>query len=96
MNKYLYWKYLGGVLLNFLLENENKQTMIEFHKGYYGGHYSWKGTADKIFRVLFYWNSMSSDTYKGNTTCHQCQIFDGKRKVVSLPLNPISVEAPFQ
>ena len=28
--------------------------------------------------------------------CHQCQIFDGKRKVLPLPLNPITIEAPFQ
>ena len=27
---------------------------------------------------------------------HQFHIFDGKRKLVPLPLNPISVEAPFQ
>ena len=28
--------------------------------------------------------------------CHQCQIFYGKRKVLPLPLNPITIEAPFQ
>ena len=39
---------------------------------------------------------MFSYVYKETTTCHQCQIFDGKRKLVPLPLNPISVEAPFQ
>ena len=32
----------------------------------------------------------------GCVTCHQCQSFDGKRKVIPLPLNPIIVEAPFQ
>ena len=34
--------------------------------------------------------------YKETTKCDQCHIFYGKRKVVSLPLNSISVEAPFQ
>lgn len=29
-------------------------------------------------------------------TCHKCQIFDGKRKILPLPLHPITVEAPFQ
>ena len=29
-------------------------------------------------------------------TCHKCQIFEGKRKLLPLPLQPISVEAPFQ
>ena len=31
-----------------------------------------------------------------DTSCHQCQIFDGKIKLVLLPLNPVLVEAPFQ
>ena len=37
-----------------------------------------------------------SYVYKEISKCHQCQIFDGKRKVLPLPLNPITVEAPFQ
>ena len=47
-------------------------------------------------RVGFYWPSLFSDVYKETTKCHQCHIFEGKRKVVSVPLNPISLEAPFQ
>ena len=27
---------------------------------------------------------------------HKCQIFEGKRKILPLPLQPITVEAPFQ
>ena len=96
LNQYLYWKDPSGVLLNFLLENESKHTMKEFHKGYCGGHHSWKVTSNKILRPGFYCPSMFSYVYKHTTTCHQCQIFDGKRKLVPLPLNPISVEAPFQ
>ena len=34
--------------------------------------------------------------YKEVSTYHQCQIFEGKRKLKPLPLVPISVEAPFQ
>jgi len=29
-------------------------------------------------------------------SCHKCQIFEGKRKLLPLPLQPITVEAPFQ
>ena len=96
LNRYLYWNILGDVLLNFLLENEAKKTMKEFHKGDCGGHHSWKVTLNKILIVGFYYPSMFSYVYKETTTCHQCEIFDGKRKVVPLPLNPISVETPFQ
>ena len=95
MNQYLYWKDLGGVLLSFLLENESQQTMKELHKGYCGGHHSWKVTANKILRVGFYWPSFFSDVYKETTKFHHCHIFEGKRKVVSLTLNPIYMEAPF-
>ena len=96
MNQYLYWKDHGGVFLNFLLENEAQQTMKEFHQGDCGWHHSWKVTSNKILRAVFYWPSMFSDIYKEITTCHQCQIFYGKRNMVPLPVNPISIEAPFQ
>ena len=29
-------------------------------------------------------------------SCHKCQIFEGKRKLLPLPLKPISTEKPFQ
>ena len=30
------------------------------------------------------------------TSCHKCQIFEGKKKLLPLPLKPISTEIPFQ
>ena len=68
----------------------------EFHEGDCGGHHSWKVTVNKILRAGFYWPMLFLDVYKQMTKCHQCQVFEGKRKVVSLPLNLISMEAPFQ
>ena len=53
LNQYLYCKDHGGVILNFLLENEAKQTMKEFHKGHCGGNYSWKVKTNKILRAIF-------------------------------------------
>ena len=91
LNQYLYWKDPGGVLLNCFLENEAQHIVKEFHKGDCGGYHSWKVTANKNLRVGFYWPSLFSDVYKVTSTCHQCQIFDGKRKVIPLPLNPIIV-----
>ena len=96
MNQYLYWKDPCGILINCLLENEAQHTMKEFHQGGYGGHHAWKVTTNKVLRVRFYWPSMFSDVFKETTTCHQCWNFEGKRKLVPLPLNPILVEAPFQ
>eukprot|EP00253_Pinus_taeda_P013835 PITA_13835 len=36
------------------------------------------------------------DIYKKIATCHECQVFEGKRKLMPMPLVPIYVEAPFQ
>lgn len=66
----LYWKDLGGALLNFLVENEAQKVMNDFHRGYYGGHLFWKTTANKILRVGYYWPSLFSDLYKIVMSCH--------------------------
>jgi hypothetical protein len=39
---------------------------------------------------------MFSDIHKEITSCHKCQIFEGKRNLVPLSFKPIFVEAPFQ
>ena len=53
INKYLYWKDPHGILLNFLLEEEYKKKIKEFHNGDCGGHLYWKTTTHKILRVGF-------------------------------------------
>ena len=80
LNQYLYWKDPGGVLLNFLLENEAQHTIKELHKGYCGGHHSWKVTTNKILRAGYYWPTLFSDVYKETSICHQCQIFMVKKR----------------
>ena len=70
LNQYLYWKDLGGVLLNCLLENEAQHTVKEFHKGDCGGHHSWKVTANKILREGYYWPTLFSYVYKETRKFH--------------------------
>ena len=57
-------------------------------------HHSWKVTANKILREFFYCPTSFSDLYKEVVSYHECHIFYGKWKLMSLHLNPISVEAP--
>jgi hypothetical protein len=91
----LYCKDPGGILLNCLLEEEMKKAIKEFHKGDCGGHHYGKTTAHKTLRAGFYWPSIFSDVYKEVSSCHECQILDGKRKLQTLPLKLIYVEASF-
>ena len=56
-----------------------------------GGHHSWKVTVNNILRAGSYWPTIFSDVYKEVVACHECQLFDGKRKLIPLALNPILV-----
>eukprot|EP00253_Pinus_taeda_P015248 PITA_15248 len=56
----------------------------------------WKSTVDKILRAGYYWPTVFSDVKKFTTACHECQVFEGKRQLLPLPLRPIATERPFQ
>ena len=96
IDRNIYWIDIGGILLNFLLEEEAEKVIEEFNKGDCGGHHYWKATANKILRVRYYWPTMFKDIYKKIDVFHECQIFYGKKKLVPLPFMPIYVEATFQ
>ena len=96
LNFSLYWKDTGGVLLNFLVEEEAKRVMEDFHKGDYGSHLFWKTTANKILRTGYYWLKFFADVYNIVKSSHECQIFEGRQKLQPLPLKPIEVNTPFQ
>ena len=78
LNSALYWKDPGGVLLNCLVEKEEKKFMEDFHIGECGGHLFWKSTANKILRAGYYWSTLFANVYKMVKHCHRCQIFEGK------------------
>eukprot|EP00253_Pinus_taeda_P016796 PITA_16796 len=92
----LFSKKHEGILLNCLTSDETDKVLKEFHAGDCGGHLYWKSTADKILRAGFYWPSLFADVKKFVMSCHKCQIFEGKKKLLPLPLKPISTEKPFQ
>ena len=96
LNNSLYWKDPSGVLLNFLVEEEEKQVMEDFHKRDCGGHLFWKTMANKILTAGYYWSTLFAYVYKTIKSFHECQIFEGRQKLQPLPLKPIEVSAPFQ
>ncbi len=83
-------------MLNCLVESEAKDVMNDFHKGDCGGHLYWKTTTNKILRAWYHWPSLFSDVYRTVMSCHECQIFQGKKKLLPLPLQPISIQVDFQ
>ena len=67
--------------------------MTKMHKGACGGHLYWKSTTNKILRACYYWPTLFTDVYHKVRACLECEKNFG---FLSLPLNPISTEAPFQ
>jgi hypothetical protein len=96
LDGYLYWKDHGGIFLNFLLKDQVDGVLQDFHARDCGKHLSWKTTTNKILRVGFYWPTLLSNVHQKVTSCHKCQVFEGKMKLLPLPMKPISIEAPFQ
>lgn len=51
---------------------------------------------NKRLRVGFYCPTIFFDVYKEVSTCREWHIFNGKIRLLPLPLKPILVEEPFQ
>eukprot|EP00253_Pinus_taeda_P036540 PITA_36540 len=92
LNSALYWKDPGGILLNYLVEKEEKKVMEDFHRGECGGHLFWKSIANKILRAGYYWLTLFADVYRMIKSCHKCQIFEGRQKLQPSPLKPIEMD----
>ena len=83
-------------MLRCLDQSEIRGVISKSHEGACGGHKYWKATAYKILRDGYYWPSLFADVYQQVRACVPCQKFAGKQKLLSLPLKPIAVNAPFQ
>jgi len=92
----LFWKDPRGLLLNCFTEDKSKELTEEFHNASCRGHLYWKSKVNKILGTSFYWPTIFADVFKFLSTYHQCQIFDGERKLLPLPLTFVVVKAPFQ
>ena len=96
MEDNLYWKDPTRILLKCVDEEESQRIMTEMHTGACGGHLYWKSIANKILKAGYYWPTLFSDVYAKIRACIPCHKFEGKQKLLPLPLIPISAETPFQ
>ena len=83
-------------MLRCLDKLDIEEVISKSHEGACKGHKYYKTTANRILRSGYYWPSLFSDVYQQVRACVQCQNFAGKQKLMSLPLTPIAVNAPFQ
>jgi len=54
LDEKLYSKYLGGILLTCVTEEQTEEIIDEFHRGICGGHQAWRAKKYNILRVRYY------------------------------------------
>jgi hypothetical protein len=53
-------------------------------------------TTHKILREIYYWPTIFFNTHRYIRSCHPCQFFTRKQRLLALPLKLVVVEAHFQ
>ena len=84
------------VLLRCLDKDETEVILKELHFGPAGGHFGGETTAHKVLRAGYYWPTLFRDSYAFVRKCQECQLAVGRVKKSAFPLQPVSVERPFQ
>ena len=85
-----------GVLLCCLDKDETETILKELHSGPVGGRFGGENTAHKVLIVCYYWPTLFRDSYAHTRKCQDCQTIAGRVKKPTFPLQPVSVERPFQ
>lgn len=69
---------------------------FELHDGLMGGNYEGETSTHKILRARYYWSKffMDSHTYAQKSKVHQTIV--RKENRLAIPLQPLTIEQPFQ
>jgi len=68
----------------------------ELHAGEADGHFGGDNTAQKVLRVGYYWPIQFRDVHMLSRNCQIYQKVAGRVKKAAFPLQPVTVDAPFQ
>jgi hypothetical protein len=96
INDILFRKNFDGVFLRCLEKEESEKVLVELHSGDVGGHFGGDTTAHKVLRAGYYWPTLFKDAHTLSRKCIICQKAAGRVKKAAFPLQPVTVDAPFQ
>jgi hypothetical protein len=96
INDVLFRKNFDGVLMRCLEKDEAGKVLSELHAGEAGGHFGGDTTTHKVLRVGYYWPTLFKDAHALCRKCIICQKVVGRVKKTTFPLQPVSVDSPFQ
>ena len=61
-----------------------------------GGHFSGKTTAHKVLRASYYWPTLFKDAHAHARKFEICQVNAGRERRHAFPLQPVTIENPFE
>ena len=92
----LFWKNYDKVLVRCLEKYDARHILIELHDGLVGGHFSKETIKHKVLRAGYYWPTLFKDTHAHARKCQICQVNVGRERTYAFPLQPITIENPFE
>jgi hypothetical protein len=96
VNGILFRQNFDGVLMRCLEKDEAEKVLLELHAGEAGGHFGGDTTAHKVLRAGYYWPTLFRDAHTLCRKCIICQKVSGRLQKPAFPLQPVSVDSPFQ
>jgi hypothetical protein len=96
VNGILFCQNSNGVLMRCLEKDEAKKVLLELHAGEDGGHFGGDTTVHKVLRVGYYWPTLFRDAHTLCRKCIICQKASGRLQKLAFPLQPVTVDSPFQ
>ena len=84
------------VLLRCLEKYDAEHILTKLHDGPAGGHFSGEATAHKVLRVGYYWPTLFKDAHAHAQKCEICQVNAGRERRPAFPLQPVTIENPFE
>jgi hypothetical protein len=96
VNGILFRQNFDGVLMRCLEKDEAEKVLLELHAGEASGHFGGDTTAHKVLRAGYYWPTLFWDAHALCRKCIICQKVLGRLQKPAFPLQPVSVDSPFQ
>ena len=79
-----------------LEKQESQKVLSEHHSGEVDDHFNGDTTTHKVIRVGYYWPTLFKYAHVLCHKCIICQKAAGRVKKATFPLQPVTVDSPFQ
>ena len=77
-------------------KDDVNQVLVELHDGPIGRHFGGETTVHKVLRVGYYWTTLFKYAHAYARKCQNFQVNAGRERMFALPVQPVTVQNPFE